>query len=876
MQNINLVDVFIIFLYLLVCLLIGLKKFKSIKTIKHYTLGFYPVNTTVLVTSIFATYFGAGSTIGAVGMLSLGLVCSIPMVFEVFSWFITARIFGRNIDKFRGYISLSEIMDYLYGASAGWITSIVSLIQAIGGVTVQVTATGYIFYYFLNIPHTIGIVLGFGILMSYSIFGGIRSITLTDVFQCIILYIAIPCACAFIYQNSIEPTNVITIKPSISFAEINLLLFLSMIFDAMVPHAEPTFIQRYLMSTNRESLERSLYIIALISIPFIAILCFIGFIAHTRVPSNIPGDSVFLYLISHYIPVGVKGIIVSGLLAVVMSTADSWLNNSAIISAHDIGKKLFKNLSDKQEVLIARIATFIISMIAVFLSIKGQDLLKMVWLVDNLWQPLLLIPITAGFLGFDTNKESFFAATTLAIISTLIGAIIAGEFSTLSLSFGIIGSAVGLFGMHYWQKHHKYLVTSVINIKLRNTIPLTFDAIIKFTHTRINKYKPQYYAFSTLIILSYLIPLLLSLLFTPHPISISSLSLYVTASVMCLLLLFQEYWPQQLRKKYLSLYWHITLLFCLPVVSSYLLLANSNHEFCIVSFILSLFLLYLLTDLSGFIILSALGVIFGCIGFYFINSSYENEAYVSGSFYTIKCIYDFLAIIILMTWNYKERIHQEKLEPMRLLGAAIAHELRTPLSIITMQANNMDCNIDSGETIETRNTILDSVRKGQYFIDSVLMNLRDAPTDHAVEEVTISKCIKEAISNFPFIQGQKDIISVNINEDFVFKGNKLFVIHVISNLLNNAIYYTKQVEDPLIQITVTIKTGQKLLTILDNGTGMDKQTLHNLFTPFYTKRKAGGIGIGLAFCKMVIEGLGGRIGCKSEEGKFTEFNLIFP
>ena len=67
--------------------------------------------------------------------------------------------------------------------------------------------------------------------------------------------------------------------------------------------------------------------------------------------------------------------------------------------------------------------------------------------------PIVIIPPSAGFLKFWTNSKSFIASTILAIAFTCISGYIVGDFATISLMCGMIGSAIGLFGMHYWQKY---------------------------------------------------------------------------------------------------------------------------------------------------------------------------------------------------------------------------------------------------------------------------------------------------------------------------------------------------------------------------------------------------------------------------------------
>ena len=67
------------------------------------------------------------------------------------------------------------------------------------------------------------------------------------------------------------------------------------------------------------------------------------------------------------------------------------------------------------------------------------------------------------------------------------------------------------------------------------------------------------------------------------------------------------------------------------------------------------------------------------------------------------------------------------------------------------------------------------------------------------------------------------------------------------------------------------------LIVKDTATGIPKDFLPKIFDQFETKKStSGGTGLGLAFCKMVMESYGGKIECNSELGKYTEFVLSFP
>jgi Na+/proline symporter len=224
-----------------------------------------------------------------------------------------------------------------------------------------------------------------------------------------------------------------------------------MMFYALVPISSGTFIQRFLMANDSRQLNKVLINTALISLPLTLVICLIGFIIKVKAP-EINSNTAFYYLIGNYLPIGITGLLITGILAAIMSTADSWLNTTSVLCAHDIIKGLFPKLTEAQELFIARVSVLMISMLSMLLAFSWQSLMSLIWLAGNFWEPLILIPLIAGFLKFQTNQRSFICGSVFGILGTFFGRYIAGEFATTSLLFGTIGSAIGLFGMHYLQK----------------------------------------------------------------------------------------------------------------------------------------------------------------------------------------------------------------------------------------------------------------------------------------------------------------------------------------------------------------------------------------------------------------------------------------
>ena len=70
-------------------------------------------------------------------------------------------------------------------------------------------------------------------------------------------------------------------------------------------------------------------------------------------------------------------------------------------------------------------------------------------------------------------------------------------------------------------------------------------------------------------------------------------------------------------------------------------------------------------------------------------------------------------------------------------------------------------------------------------------------------------------------------------------------------------------------------SNRVVLALIDNGCGMNEETLRHVFEPFYTTKQDGS-GLGLPTARRIIEGHGGRIGMRSELGRGTQFTLEFP
>ena len=218
----------------------------------------------------------------------------------------------------------------------------------------------------------------------------------------------------------------------------------------------------------------------------------------------------------------------------------------------------------------------------------------------------------------------------------------------------------------------------------------------------------------------------------------------------------------------------------------------------------------------------------------------------------------------------KENINSnlEQIKNLKSLAGSIAHETRNPLSAIKGCCDIIKDNLTQAQ--EFIDLISVSSSRGLSMIDMILQNIRDEEIDKTTfTNLSIAGVIKSAIKEFAFeSEEQKKLVNVNFENDFNFKGDETLMIFVLFNLLKNSLYYKAK-------INIWLDADKKYLYFKDNGVGIPTDKLESIFDSFFTSNKKGGTGLGLPFCKRVMQAFGGDISCKSIKGEGVEFCLQF-
>lgn len=215
-----------------------------------------------------------------------------------------------------------------------------------------------------------------------------------------------------------------------------------------------------------------------------------------------------------------------------------------------------------------------------------------------------------------------------------------------------------------------------------------------------------------------------------------------------------------------------------------------------------------------------------------------------------------------------------------------AHELRTPVTVIKYYLS-MILNGDFGEVNERiRKPLEISLELNERLVELVKDLLEVARSEFGkmnleMKPVSLNKSIDEILEGFTEKAKKRNVKLVykKPKAEIIVKTDVYKLKEVISNLIDNAIKYT--INGGNVVIDSGVKGKMAVVSVEDNGIGIDKDNIKKLFSKFYrvkTKetKNIEGTGLGLFICKQIVENMGGKIWVESQIGKGSTFSFSLP
>lgn len=224
-----------------------------------------------------------------------------------------------------------------------------------------------------------------------------------------------------------------------------------------------------------------------------------------------------------------------------------------------------------------------------------------------------------------------------------------------------------------------------------------------------------------------------------------------------------------------------------------------------------------------------------------------------------------------------ELMRAQRLESLSLLAAGLSHDLRNILQPLLIMPDLLKARTQDPQLHHLADIIAECGRRGHEMAESMLSFVRGSRKPS--EQICIAHLF-EAVelllrSNLP----AKVTLHLDVaDEGLAVDANYTELQQVLLNLSLNAIQAMPN-GGRLTLRAAADRDGQGeewlRISVTDEGTGMDAETLSHLFNPFFTT-KANGTGLGLISCKRIVEGVHGSIHVDSTVGVGTRFDLLLP
>lgn len=248
--------------------------------------------------------------------------------------------------------------------------------------------------------------------------------------------------------------------------------------------------------------------------------------------------------------------------------------------------------------------------------------------------------------------------------------------------------------------------------------------------------------------------------------------------------------------------------------------------------------------------------------------------------------------LILITAFYltvRTILTQKKLSEMKTdFINNMTHELRTPLATIAIAVDtlknekiigNKEQLLAIGQIIKNENLRMNTqveqiLQAAQLDINLVLKGKVELHVHDVMKKMQDKFALQVAEKN------AKVSYTLEATEDKVF-GHPVHFVNMISNLIDNALKYSKEDIDPVIEVATYNHNNNIVITVKDNGIGMTKDTVSKIFDKFYRAHTGNvhnvkGFGLGLNYTRKMVEAHNGKIHVESALGQGSQFKITIP
>lgn len=215
------------------------------------------------------------------------------------------------------------------------------------------------------------------------------------------------------------------------------------------------------------------------------------------------------------------------------------------------------------------------------------------------------------------------------------------------------------------------------------------------------------------------------------------------------------------------------------------------------------------------------------------------------------------------------------------LIANISHDLRTPLTMIIGYGEVMR-DIEEENTPENMQVIIDEATRLSVMVNDLLeiSRIQGGVAERNNEVFDLSAEVSQTIERYRHLKENGGFsFLADIQKDLIVKADKMKILQVLCNLLNNAVNYSDA--DKRIEVFLRGKNGTVRLEVKDHGVGIAPEDIENIWQRYYKvdrvhRRSTMGSGLGLSIVREILDLHGARYGVQSKIGEGSVFWFELP
>jgi SSS family solute:Na+ symporter len=444
LNNLSLIDSSIVFLYLVAMVAIGWVASRRQEGVEDYYVAGRRQGSFSIACLWMASFIGGASIIGGSGKAyQMGITAAWYVTGLCIGCFLFGLTFAARVKRLgdaHGHMTYPDLIEHHYDSRTRIITTLTTVIAFIAYAAGQLAAAGSVLHVLLGWDFSTGLLVASGVVILYTAFGGYLAVTWTDWVQFVLLLIGIVLiGLPIAILNGGTPANLAAHLPASHFdigawgwpTITAMVVSMSLSFFTAMDSYTRCFAARNPVVARRGALMAVLFMF-----PIAVAATWMGLTAGVLFPGIESGDDVLTRFVLELFPTGLKGLMLVGILAAIMSTADICILTASANVTRDVWQRYIRpGMEQGQMVRMGTFASLAAGVLATLLAWKMQSVLDILLLAFTLNSAALFLPTLAAVFGKRASSSAAFWSISLSLL-TVIAWHIAGSMRAGNTEWG--------------------------------------------------------------------------------------------------------------------------------------------------------------------------------------------------------------------------------------------------------------------------------------------------------------------------------------------------------------------------------------------------------------------------------------------------------